>query len=138
MQCINRHTITPWGWAHEQDNEKLAFREDGHEILVREIGVNTYKASTSFDGTPAEEYWVETKDYWADVRAYWDEVEQNADQVAIDNPPALFRSMLRYAASVERGEVAEEAAVEKAQSTLRERVSLAPDQFAEVQGPAAR
>ena len=40
--AVNRHTITPFGWVQEEENSKLVLRGD-HHVLVREIGVNSYK-----------------------------------------------------------------------------------------------
>ena len=48
VDAVNRHTITPWGWVHEQDNSKLVLTEAPH-ALVREVGLNTYRA---FDDYP--------------------------------------------------------------------------------------
>jgi len=46
VDAVNRHTITPAGWVHEQDNTKLVLTGGAPRALVREIGVNTY---TKFD-----------------------------------------------------------------------------------------
>jgi len=72
LNVENRHTITPEGWTHEQDNSKVV-RIDGNTetVLVREFGFNNYKRDSTFDFTPAYEYWDETADYWARVRQTW-------------------------------------------------------------------
>ena len=68
----NRHTITPQGWAHEQDNTKVIRAEDGTDTpLVREFGFNDYRRIKGFDFGPATAYWNETSPFWADVRARW-------------------------------------------------------------------
>ena len=38
----NQHVLTPDGWVHEQNNDKLSLSQDSsrHTILVREIGRN--------------------------------------------------------------------------------------------------
>jgi len=71
INAQNRHTITPNGWTHEQDNTKV-IRVDGKDTpLVREAGFNEY---TRIDDplTQAANYWKETAPYWAAVRAHWD------------------------------------------------------------------
>jgi len=72
LNVENRHTITPEGWTHEQDNSKVV-RVDGRteQVLVREFGFNNYKRNPDFDFTPAYEYWDETAEYWARVRWTW-------------------------------------------------------------------
>ncbi|MEM8873869.1 MAG: DUF6607 family protein [Planctomycetota bacterium] len=76
MGCTNRHTLTPDGWVHEQDNTKIVLGDDGEvaQVLAREIGVNTYKrvGEAGFDTTPGREYWAKTAPFWADVREAWD------------------------------------------------------------------
>ncbi len=73
LNAENRHTVTPHGWTHEQDNTKTV--RDGREAvatLVREFGFNDYRTITGFDFDPARDYWERTADYWARVREAWD------------------------------------------------------------------
>lgn len=72
LEVINRHTLTPAGWVHEQDNTKLAIESDGRRrALARERGINSYTRIADFDFTPGREYWSRTAAYWASVRAQW-------------------------------------------------------------------
>jgi hypothetical protein len=73
VEAINRHTITPFGWTHEQDNVKLVRRCGGPARgLVREFGFNEYRLGT--DGLrQASDYWSEARPFWELVRARWDE-----------------------------------------------------------------
>ena len=86
IAAVNRHTITPWGWTHEQDNSKLVVEPDGttHE-LVREIGVNTYRNTDLSNDQAARDYWAATEDYWALVRARFDWLEDNAGRFHIED-----------------------------------------------------
>ena len=76
--AINRHTVAPLGWTHEQDNTKVI--REGRTItgeIVREFGFDDYRhAATAGDDVvnfkPAHDYWAATKDYWAQVRSIWD------------------------------------------------------------------
>ena len=69
----NRHTITPQGWAHEQDNTKVVRTESGKDIpLVREFGFNEYRRIQSYDFEPASAYWLSTSSFWEAVRHRWD------------------------------------------------------------------
>ncbi len=72
INAENRHTITPFGWTHEQDNTKVVRRNGGADsTLTREFGFNEYTLTN--DGLePAQKYWQQTAPFWAAVRARWD------------------------------------------------------------------
>ncbi len=73
LNVENRHTITPQGWTHEQDNTKVV-REGGEDtILVREFGFNDYRRITGFNFSPGLTYWKSTESFWSVVRARWDD-----------------------------------------------------------------
>jgi hypothetical protein len=74
LNVENRHTITPEGWTHEQDNSKvLRINGETESVLVREFGFNNYIRTSDTDFSAAYEYWDETKGYWAKVRQTWDD-----------------------------------------------------------------
>jgi hypothetical protein len=73
----NRHTITPTGWVHEQDNTKIV-TDAANRLLAREFGQNIYDrlgkgiaSTTSIDFSPGYDYWRRTEAFWAEVRAEW-------------------------------------------------------------------
>ena len=73
VAAINRHTLTPGGWTHEQFNTKTLRNPDGTQVeLAREFGFNDYQKTKDVDFSPAYKYWKATKDYWARVRSRWD------------------------------------------------------------------
>lgn len=74
INAENRHTITPYGWTHEQDNTKVIRRNDAKDAtLTREFGFNEYTL-TDDALEPAQKYWQQTGPFWAAVRARWDEL----------------------------------------------------------------
>ncbi len=75
MKRGNRVQILPYGWLHEQDNDKV-IREEGKEdvLLVQEKGYNTYRKREDSDCKAAQEWWVANQEKWAAVRTVWDEV----------------------------------------------------------------
>jgi hypothetical protein len=74
MNVENRHTVTPNGWTHEQDNTKVIRSDDGNQVsLVREFGFNDYQKITGHDFAPAYRYWKKTQNYWAQVRTQWNQ-----------------------------------------------------------------
>jgi hypothetical protein len=72
LNVENRHTITPNGWTHEQDNSKvLRVNGETQAVLVREFGFNNYIRTDDTDFSAAYAYWEDTQDYWATVRRTW-------------------------------------------------------------------
>jgi len=73
LAMVNRHTLTPGGWTHEQFNTKVRREAGGtqHEI-AREFGFNDYVRTKDVDFSPARDYWSATAGYWAQVRRHWD------------------------------------------------------------------
>ena len=55
MMAVNRHTITPLGWFHEQDNYKKVSQTA--DILCREVGLNNYERTDLVDFS---EDWMES------------------------------------------------------------------------------
>jgi hypothetical protein len=79
LSGVNRVTITPTGWVHEQDNLKMVVGEDGKEsgedpYIAKEIGLDRYERVSDFNDSAAREYWELTAPFWADVREAWEEV----------------------------------------------------------------
>jgi hypothetical protein len=73
VMAVNRHTLTPSGWTHEQFNTKVRRSPEGGQVeLAREFGFNDYQKTTEVEFKPAYDYWKATSDYWAKVRARWD------------------------------------------------------------------
>ncbi len=93
--AINRHSPTPTGWIHWQDNIKMG-RVDGELVpFVQESVLNTYERFSGYDVAAADRYWAATKDYWAAVRRAWDEqlrrtgaivVAEEADAGSVTGP----------------------------------------------------
>ncbi len=71
--ATNRHSITPTGWVHEQDNRKTVLDEQGQAVAViaHEAGVNHYRRDASIDLAAGEVYWAEHHETWAVVRDAW-------------------------------------------------------------------
>lgn len=74
LVVTNRHTVTPRGWFHEQDNAKWVKRDGGEYPLCREVGLNDYIRVEGHDFAKADEYWEKTSSFWKDVRLVWDEL----------------------------------------------------------------
>lgn len=70
--AINRHSPTPDGWIHWQDNLKMGPRDGVLVPFAQEIVLNTYDRIEDETAEPANAYWAKSADYWAEVRTAWD------------------------------------------------------------------
>ena len=130
IDAVNRHTITSRGWVHEQDNTKLVLRDGEPQLLVREVGVNTYVRADDFNVALAEAYWAKTADYWAGVRTIWDELEQNNSTFALTvqgEPHDVYAPILELARSVEAGEMDTKAAIKEARVVIKRLTTTKPE-----------
>lgn len=88
IAAINRHTITPAGWVHEQENTKVMLDVDGHpHALAREIGVNSYTRIHDYDFGAGHDYWNRTASFWAAVRTQWDRLSAEHAQFTTSPEP---------------------------------------------------
>ncbi|MEM9988744.1 MAG: DUF6607 family protein, partial [Pseudomonadota bacterium] len=120
MDAINRHALTPTGWVHEQNNAKLILK-GRPQVLVHEIGVNSYTLSDDFEYGIADQYWAATQSYWAEIRKIWTALEE-ADQAfgltLKGEPGDLYMPLLELAAEVEDRKISVEEAVEKGEEVI--------------------
>ncbi|MEM9375814.1 MAG: DUF6607 family protein [Pseudomonadota bacterium] len=120
VDAVNRHVITPTGWVHEQDNSKLIL--DGPpQVLVREVGINTYQAFDDYPTAAADAYWQATADYWAGVRAHWDAIGAEHERFAITikgETEDLYMPLLTLASAVQEGETEVAPAIEEARAVI--------------------
>ncbi|MDR5172710.1 hypothetical protein IHQ56_12845 [Methylobacillus flagellatus] len=106
----NRHTITPTGWTHEQQNLKVKLDKTGqlaasNPVLGRESGFNRYERITGYDWSAGDRYQENTKPVWDAVRKKWQQLIDDNEILQLRGSPDkdnLFIPIYRYA-----GEVAE-------------------------------
>ncbi|MGO1542264.1 MAG: DUF6607 family protein [Luteimonas sp.] len=109
LSVVNRHTIVPGGWTHEQDNTKLVRADDGsvERVIAREVGFNDYIRTDELEFGPAYAYWDATADYWARVRERWDALLWQPPGVRLTtgvDGMELIMPLFEQAARVEQGE----------------------------------
>nr|WP_298131072.1 DUF6607 family protein [uncultured Pseudoxanthomonas sp.] len=117
LSVINRHTLTPNGWTHEQFNTKVLRKPDGTQVaLAREFGFNDYLRTSEVDFTPARDYWRATAGYWAKVRAHWNGFLSKAPGVRLKtrvDGMAMIIPLFTQAAEVQEGKPVADAAIAK-------------------------
>ena len=116
LNVENRHTITPFGWTHEQDNTKTV-REGERTVrtLTREFGFNDYRRTTEADFGPAYRYWQATAPFWAEVRARWQAAMDTGGLVIdtqVDGMPVIV-GLFNLAAKAENGDAVEGSAIDR-------------------------
>ena len=140
VDAVNRHVITPWGWVHEQDNAKLML-DATPQALVRETGVNTYRAFDDYPVSAAEDYWAGTAEFWAGVRAEWTRIEAEHTAFAISiqgETEALYNPLLALALSVKSGDKGLEPALIEARTIINSFVTPEIGTLAERLRPTTR
>lgn len=101
----NRHTITPLGWIHEEENLKAVVDQAGEvqSIIAREAGFNRYERIIGFDFSAGDRYWQRTRPFWQDVASAWKEIYKDNKQFTINKEvegTSLISAMFGYADKV--------------------------------------
>ncbi|HEX9875325.1 MAG TPA: DUF6607 family protein [Gammaproteobacteria bacterium] len=134
LAAVNRHTILPRGWVHEENNLKLVLDERGelaaqNAYLARELGVNRYERIEGFDFSAGDEYWMRTAPFWAEVRAAWNRIYEQHERfgLAADyEGEALFQRLFDYADGIEEGSYDSAAGTAFIDATLDRYLILSP------------
>jgi hypothetical protein len=130
LSVINRHTLTPNGWTHEQFNTKVLRKPDGsHEEIAREFGFNDYQKTGDIDFKPAYDYWNATRDYWAKVRGHWDRYLDQAPGVHLKTKVdgmAMIIPLFTQAGDVQAGKPVADADIAAVFEQWVERAPAAP------------
>jgi hypothetical protein len=74
----NRHSLTPTGWAHSQDNRKVVDRDGKKYILAHETGLNLYNKTEDSSAAKASEWWKDHATVWNSIRNFWIDAGQQA------------------------------------------------------------
>ena len=122
--AINRHSPTPTGWIHWQDNIKMGMRDGKLVPFVQEMTLNTYARSDGFNAKRADDYWAVTKDYWAAVRAEWDAIIARNGGIRVvevaETGSVTGSALMGLADDIEAGKITTPAAIAKARAILAE------------------
>jgi hypothetical protein len=126
---VNRHAFTPTGWVHEQDNDKLGVKDGRPVTFVHEVVLNTYRRSTEFKASAADDYWAKTKDYWGAVRASWDQVIKREGGVAVaeeaNNGSITGPRLMTLADEIDEGKITTQRAADQARRIIAEETARA-------------
>ncbi|CAI8405116.1 MAG: Uncharacterised protein [Flavobacterium sp. SCGC AAA160-P02] len=82
----NRHEITDFGWAHDQNNKKIIREEKKDDIIIaEEKGYNTYVRVDDEKCKAAQVWWQKNYDKWSIVRSEWAEVYNRNKTLKLKN-----------------------------------------------------
>ncbi|YCM44855.1 DUF6607 family protein [Verrucomicrobiaceae bacterium 227] len=105
LEGTHEISITPTGWLHVQNNQKLSINDEGGRNYVgQELGVNRYERISAPSLVAAEESWDKTKGYWEDVRKMWEEVYAKRDSFTLKpevEGRKLYQEHFKFAGEVE-------------------------------------
>jgi len=121
----NRHTLTPTGWVHEQDNAKIGLKDGVETTFVHEVVLNTYRKESGYNVKAADDYWTATKDYWAAVRADWDRAIVRGGGITVleepENGSVTGPRLMGLADEIVEGKITAEAAKAEAKKVIAEK-----------------
>ncbi len=106
---VNRHTVLPTGWVHEQRNEKVVVGDPGEveKRLALEYGLARYERIRDYDFGPGDEYMETTGPFWRLVRRYWDRVLADRQVLRLKqqvDEEKLFEPLFARARAIAEGE----------------------------------
>lgn len=135
LQGVNRHTITPDGWVHEQENYKVKLNSEGKAAesmpyLAKEIGLNRYTHIEGFDFSAGDQYWQATGAFWREVRSQWRDLISANDGFTVlqtvDNEP-LHIPLFAYAQALTEDSKTKHKIAQYVESVLADYVVTQPD-----------
>jgi hypothetical protein len=123
-RSINRHSPTPTGWIHWQDNLKIGLQGGKLVPIVQESGLNSYDRDPAFNVVAADAYWIKTAPYWAEVRKAWDEVITVRRSIAVaevaESGSAGAESLMTIADELAAGKVTLGVATQRARAVIKQ------------------
>lgn len=122
--AINRHSPTPNGWIHFQDNLKMATVDGKRVPIVQEYVLNSYTRFDGYNVQAAEDYWQKTGAYWAEVRKCWEEKFAKYEKIIIEEQVSsgttITGQLMEMATRIAKGDMASDAAILEARELIDE------------------
>ncbi|MEO1044121.1 MAG: DUF6607 family protein [Pseudomonadota bacterium] len=118
---INRHSPTPDGWIHFQDNTKMGMVDGELKPIVQEYVLNTYTRYDDYDTAAAEEYWQSTANYWDIVRDEWEKLARGGGIAVTEEAETgtvISAELLEMGTKIHKGEMDESAAIARAKELI--------------------
>ena len=82
----NIQEITPFGWIHEQDNDKVVRDTNGKDVLLaQEKGMDIYTKVDDSKCKLAQNWWKNNQELWVKVRSKWATVYASNKDLSLQN-----------------------------------------------------
>lgn len=128
LEGVNRHSILPNGWLHEEINYKRALDKGSEEMitpyLAKELGVNRYELIVDHDFSEGDLYLEKTGAYWKDVRAVWADIIADHKLLQlrkdVDGKPLFMRLFEQAEAVLKNGEYSGENTLPEIRKTIEQ------------------
>lgn len=96
LKRTNVHEITPFGWIHDQDNDKIVRTDKGEStLLAQEKGHDVYTKVDDSKCITAQKWWATNHKLWKIVRDKWATVYGNNKNLslekAVDKQPLFMK-----------------------------------------------
>lgn len=132
---INRHSPTPGGWIHFQDNTKMGPVDGKLVPIVQEYVLNTYTRFDGYNVQAADDYWTKTQDYWAEVRKSWDKALASNNGVTVEEEAqtgtVISGELLEMGTKIADGEMDAASATAKARELIASATKPGAEQTAQ-------
>ena len=106
----NTVEITPKGWIHEQDNDKIIRSDDGTNVLLaQEKGMDIYTKVPDEKCKLAQNWWAKNKTLWQKVRNEWEKIYGKNQTVALEktiNDKPLYSLLFQLSPNTTQEEIA--------------------------------
>lgn len=121
-RSINRHSPTPTGWIHWQDNLKMGLEGGKLVPVVQESGLNSYDRDPAFNVAAADAYWTKTAGYWAEIRKEWTDIIARNGGITVaevaDSGSAGAENLMSIADDMVNGKLGQTEAVRQGRATI--------------------
>lgn len=109
LKRTNVHEITPFGWIHDQDNDKIIRSDKGDDtLLAQEKGHDVYTKVSDSKCKAAQNWWAENNKLWKLVRERWEVLYEKDKTISlektVDNQP-LFMKLFELKPDASKEEV---------------------------------
>ncbi|APG61973.1 hypothetical protein LPB140_03075 [Sphingorhabdus lutea] len=125
--AINRHSPTPNGWIHFQDNIKMMKKDGKLSPVVSEYVLNSYTKFDEYDVQAADDYMAKTGEYWAAVRGAWADIAAKGG-IAIEEEAQtgtiISGQLFTMGSDIVSGKISTEDAIEKAKNLIAQHASV--------------
>lgn len=118
----NKLLLTPTGYVHEQDNDKVLLKDGEEKLIAQEKGLNIYNKLSDDKCAAAKAWWEKNGAFWSYVRMAWDAALKNGTVINLQEKvdgKALHQHLAQLQKEFEAKNVASTEVTAKASTILK-------------------